>query len=287
MKRPPAILLLALLLAAAFTLATTLQWHRLHWTHRVESEGVLKLLLGDSRRLFANHFYVKADVYFHSGFYPSIFDQARQVEERENHMAAEQSGTGHDDHDHEQETALPAGEPDDWIVRFGRHFRITEHKHLHGGDLKEILPWLRIAAELDPHRIDTYTVAAYFLIRHLGKVDEAEQFLRDGLEANPDSYELAFELGQLYLVQRNDPVRARNLWLLALRRWRETEGTQKEPNYVPFDKITVNLGELEAKSGNIPKAIEWLELAKTHSANVESLQKQIDALRAQIGEGAK
>ena len=32
--------------------------------------------MGDSRQLFANHFFTKADVYFHSGYYPSVFDQA-------------------------------------------------------------------------------------------------------------------------------------------------------------------------------------------------------------------
>ena len=30
--------------------------------------------LGDSRRLFAISFYTKADAYFHSGYYPTIFD---------------------------------------------------------------------------------------------------------------------------------------------------------------------------------------------------------------------
>ena len=30
--------------------------------------------MGDSRRLFANQFFVEADVYFHSGYYPTIFD---------------------------------------------------------------------------------------------------------------------------------------------------------------------------------------------------------------------
>ncbi len=30
--------------------------------------------LGDSRRMFANSFFVKADAYFHSGYYPTIYD---------------------------------------------------------------------------------------------------------------------------------------------------------------------------------------------------------------------
>ena len=43
---------------------------------------------------------------------------------------------------------------------------------LENGREKEILPWLKLSAEMDPHLIDTYTVAAYWLANHLHKVDE-------------------------------------------------------------------------------------------------------------------
>ena len=62
-----------------------------------------------------------------------------------------------------------------------------------------------MSAELDPQRIDTYTVAAYWL-RDLGKVNDAEQFLRQGLLNNPDSYELLFDLGRLYYTDKHDPA---------------------------------------------------------------------------------
>jgi len=44
-----------------------------------------------------------------------------------------------------------------------------------GRNEREILPWLRLSAELDPQRVETYTVAAYWL-RNMGKIAEAEQF---------------------------------------------------------------------------------------------------------------
>src|SRR5437667_4857091 len=62
-------------------------------------------------------------------------------------------------------------------------------------DVREILPWLRLSAELDPNSVRTYTVAAYWLRERMGKVAEAEQFLREGLRANPGSYAILFELG--------------------------------------------------------------------------------------------
>lgn len=280
MNRPRPILILLLLLAGAFTLGTWLQPRASNWTGRSSSESVLSLLLGDSRRLFANDFYVKADVYFHNGRYPSIFDQARDAEERENHMAAEQHG-GHGEEGHE-EVRDESNQPTDWIDRFGRHFRITEHVHLQGGDTREILPWLAISAELDPHRIETYTVASYFLRRQLGKADEAERFLRQGLRANPDSYEILFELGRLYYENRHDITRARNIWLLALQRWQQKEGRQKEPYWTAYDAIAVDLAHVEEESGNYAEAIKWFEQVKVHSPTPEDVQKQIEALRAKL-----
>src|SRR5437588_5679833 len=108
------------------------------------------------------------------------------------------------------------GAPRDWIERFGRHFLITEHTHLEGGKEREILPWLKLSAELDPQRIDTYTVAAYWLTR-LNKPDDAEKFLREGLRNNPNSYELLFELGRLDYDTYHNAARARNVWQAAWR----------------------------------------------------------------------
>ena len=82
-------LVLLLLLAACFSLATVIQPRAQGWSKRAGSGSVLKVLLGDSRRLFANHFFVQADVSFHSGYYPSIFDQA-QAPGNSRHMTAKE-----------------------------------------------------------------------------------------------------------------------------------------------------------------------------------------------------
>ena len=269
-------LLLLLLATGGFTLGTLLQLHTPGSTSRTRSDSVLAMLFGDSRQMFANHFFTKADVYFHSGFYPSIFDQARAAEEKENHMA----GEDHDEHDEKEANFL--GQPADWIDRFGRHFRLTEHTHLEGGNVREILPWLKISSELDPHRVESYTVAAYWLRTSLGKTNEAKQYLREGLRANPQSYEILIELGRLYFENYHDANRARNVWELAYRRWREREASQIEPNYVPFGAITEFLGNLERHEGHYAEAIQWIELAKTHSPHPEAMQLQIDALRAKL-----
>ncbi len=275
MKRLSPSLIPLLLLAAGFTVGATLQPQALSLSRRAQSESVLNVLLGDGRRLFADHFFVKADVSLHSGYYPSIFDQQEKTKS-DQHAGMEPE---HGEHE-ENEDFL--GPPKDWVDRFGRHFRVTEHTHLSGGNEREILPWLKLSSDLDPQRVDTYTVAAYWLRQRLGKVDEAEQFLREGLRNNPHSYEILFELGQLQFENRHDPLRARNLWQLALRRWQEQEPGKKDPDKLGLDRILMNLAHLEHEQGNWLQEIEYLERAKTVSPHPESLQEQIVEARQKL-----
>ena len=250
--------------------------------------GALEVLLGDGRRLFANHFFVKADVYLHSGYYPSIFDApVRQGNDHISQAVHQEPGStaGHEGHaagdDDECETAGFLAAPKDWIDSFSRSFFPSRHTHLERpGEAREILPWLKLSAELDPQRVETYVVAAYWLRTQLNKVDEAEQFLREGRRANPDSYEILFELGRVFYENRKDPFRARNVWELALKRWEEQQSSKAEPNRFLYAQITGHLARLEESQGNLDKAVHYFEMLKTVSPYPAQIQKQIDALRA-------
>ena len=88
-KRFGPYLILLVLLAACFSLATALQERVSSWSKRGDSDNVLNVLFGDGRRLFANQFFVQADVSFHSGYYPSIFDQARAPKDT-SHLTAKE-----------------------------------------------------------------------------------------------------------------------------------------------------------------------------------------------------
>jgi tetratricopeptide (TPR) repeat protein len=271
-------LVLLLLVVAAFSLATALQPRVSRWSDQAGADSVLKVLLGDGRRIFANQAFVEADVYFHSGYYPSVFDQS-QAPKDSHHMTAKEGSPEEEEHERQMNFLGP---PRDWIERFGRHFLISEHTHLEGGREREILPWLKLSADLDPQRVDTYTVAAFWLRKELGKPAEAEQFLREGVRNNPNSYEILFELGQLYNENYRDPDRARDLWELALRRWQQEEGKKKQPDLGDLEKIAINLARLEEKAGHFERAIEYLEMASKASPNPQALQKQIAELQANL-----
>jgi tetratricopeptide (TPR) repeat protein len=265
---------LLLLVTGSFALATALQPRVSAWDQSAESGGVLKVLLGDSRRLFADQFLEQADVSFHSGYYPSIFDERKPPKDTE-HMTSKEGTAAEEAHEHEMSFLGPSR---DWIEGFGRHFLITEHTHLQGGNEREILPWLRLSADLDPQRIDTYTVASYWLRTSVGKVAEAEQFLREGLRHNPASYELWYELGLLYQENRKDPVHARNAWEVALRDWHKTEENKAEPDRVGFEKIVIHLATLEEEAGNVDRAVDYFKMALKTSPNPDVVRQQIDEL---------
>ena len=277
MKKLGPYLILLVLLAACFSLATLLQERAAGWSKRGQSDNILKVLLGDGRRLFANHFFVQADVSFHGGYYPSLFDQANRPKDT-SHLTAKEGEPAAEEHEKQMNFLGP---PRDWIERFGRHFIITAHTHLEGNKEREILPWLKLSAELDPQKVETYTVAAFWL-RNMGKVKEAERFLREGFLNNPDSYEILLELGRLYYENNHDPARARKIWDLALRRWSEQAAANKDPDLLTLDQIAGNLARLEEAEGNFARAIQLLELCKKASPHPEALQKQIDELKRKL-----
>ena len=273
MKASP-YLVLALVLTVCFTLATGIEPRAATWSNRSKSNNVFSLLFGDGRRLFANQFFTMADVYFHSGYYPSVFDLR---EEGQKEIVAESHGHTDSPDDEIKEDFL--GKPKDWIDRFGRHFRVTTHTHLEHNNEREILPWLRLAADMDPQKIETYTVGSYFMRLHLNRPREAEAFLREGLRNNPASYEILFELGRLYHENYHDADRARSVWQLALRRWLQQDPPAQKENKLGFEEITVHLAQLERETGNWPQAIHWFQVAQKVSPDPNALQQRIDEIK--------
>jgi tetratricopeptide (TPR) repeat protein len=150
--------------------------------------------------------------------------------------------------------------------------------------VQEILPWLKLAAEMNPQMIETYTVGAYWLQTSLHNPEEAQTFLFEGLHNNPGNSELLFDLGRLYYESYHDANRARNVWLAALRCWEAQSANVKTNTESQFvcDEITMNLAHLEENEENWPQAINYLEMVKQVSPNPDAIQKQIDEARKNL-----
>ena len=273
-----------LLAVTALSLGAALErWFEGWAGNRTQTENLLQVAFGDGRKLFAKHFFAKADAYFHQGYYPTIYDNGHVTE---NHMAGDADETGEAREDF-------LGKPRDWIDAFNRHFYPSRHSHLgdaqesggarlgsaSGGDEREILPWLKLSAELDPQLPETYVVASFWLRGKLGNVNEAERFLREGLQANPGDHEILFELGRIYYENRHDPARARNVWEQALKSWRAREANKPEPDTLAYAAILNHLAMLEREQNNYPRAIQYYAALKEVSPNVTGIQAWIDYLQ--------
>lgn len=276
---------LVLLLVLCFSLAANLGlWFQTWQGNRAESANLFAVALGDSRRLFANHFFVKADAYFHSGFYPTIYDNRQSFQTP--HIA-EDSGAMEGKNTGDEEKFL--GGPRNWIDAFGREFFPSVHTHLteggangeeKEGEVREILPWLKLSSELDPHRVQTYSVTAYWL-RRINKLDEAEEFLRDGIKENPGSPELLFELGRIYCDDRHDASRARNIWEAGIRILAKQPASDE--NKYMAEQIMAALAKLEEHAGNTNQVLRLLEGLKALAPNPEEIQKWIERVKTGAG----
>ena len=255
---------------------------------RHQSDNFFSLMLGDSSRMFANSFFVKADAYYHSGYYPTIFDNNSNF--KTPHLAEDTGDVSSHNTGGEDESFM--GPPRDWLDAFGRHFIPNRHTHLDEGgagadlsgseNVREILPWLKLAAALDPDKVQTYVVTSFWLRSRMNQVREAEEVLRDGLRHNPQSYEILYELGRLYSESYHDTDRARNVWEAAIRYWSELDTDGMKENKFIFEQISTHLGQLEENAGNLPQAVHWFQAAKTASGTPDELQKQIDELNRKI-----
>jgi tetratricopeptide (TPR) repeat protein len=206
-------LLLAALFVLSFGLTSALEprFQSLENRHK-QSTDFFAVVLGDTRFALGGYFYRKADAYYHSGYYPTIFDNNQNFETA--HMA-EDTGAITSKNSGEEDSFM--GPPRDWLDAFGRHFIPNRHTHLDEGgptddlstssDIDEILPWLKLSTELNPDDVQTYVVTAYWLRQRMNKVSAAEKVLLQGLRYNPDSYEILFELGRLYNESYHDSRR--------------------------------------------------------------------------------
>jgi hypothetical protein len=284
------LLLLFAFLILSFGLAADLQPQYVVMPASRSDGDIFKITLGDARRLFANQAFVEADAYYHSGFYPTIFDNNAAF--KTEHIA-EDTGAVHSKNSGDEETFM--GDSRNWIDAFGRHFFPARHTHLDEGgptgdlstsdNIREILPWLKLSTELDPQNVENYTVSAYWLRQRMNKPLEANRVLLEGLQNNPGNPQILYELGRLYLESDHDTNRAVNVWSAAAKDWQPVKGDDDAviANNFIYEKIATQLAETERARGHWPQAIQWFEAAKKVSYTPGPLQQQIDEIRKQMG----
>lgn len=301
MKTQRAFVLLGVLLlvAGAGTAAFLDRWFMSWPGCRAQGYSPLQLAIGEGQKIFAGHFYRKADVYFHSGMYPSIFDNNDSFKTA--HIG-EDAGATRSKNSGDEDNFL--GKPRDIIDRFSRNFFPSRHTHLDqggagghahpaggqvlelgegdSGEVREILPWLKLAQELDPEDPLTYTVTAYWLRNRMNKAGEAEALLRDGLRHLPNHPVLLFELGRIYSEQHADLVRACNIWRAAISAWHRQERSKSEPDLFILEQLLTHVAKAEEQTGEYFIALDYWQQALAVAPDREGIPQRIAELEAKL-----
>jgi tetratricopeptide (TPR) repeat protein len=123
----------------------------------------------------------------------------------------------------------------------------------------ELAPYFVLVTMLDSHYVSSYYLAAG-MIFDLGREEEAIDFLREGIAANPDSGDLYFSLGISYLKEKRYPEAAEAF----------EKAIQLETTIVSRVLIIEGLVTCYKKMGQDEKAIKLLVMAGT-SLSVASL----------------
>lgn len=178
-------------------------------------------LLGQFKTSAAANLYARADLYLHGGveLRPMSSDEA-QSGVRDAHVNESQSkqlGTEAD-----MVTSIPS--PDrDWRGFLGNMDRATgAYKDMHGhshNDPGVTFPLFRLMTWVDPHFITGWTTGSMMLSdsRTAEEALKSIDFLKQGLDQNPESVDILTSIGVLYAQQRQDITTGLNYFDRALK----------------------------------------------------------------------
>ena len=184
---------------------------------RRNSSAVARLF-GEFRTSLGDVLYIKTERYHHGGvgYAPHHHDEATSAselaDEIDAHADDRQAPPSPGDHDHDHAcsdgcagtpTLIPEEHRDfrGFIGRLHRQvkpWRDPAEPHLLT-DGRELLPWFRLMTSVDPHYIRGYVAGAFWLQRE--NRDAAFTFVQEGLDRNPDAFQLLVSRGLLRLKQ--------------------------------------------------------------------------------------
>ncbi|MBU0683417.1 MAG: hypothetical protein ABIH85_01550 [Candidatus Omnitrophota bacterium] len=209
-------------------------------------------VLGEGKSVVSTWSFLQADLYYHGGI---------------RHLS--EDGDLHDTHD--KKPAISA-----WNVlsRLKDDLSLTEHIHLKGDQIKELLPWLYYSAEIDPHNVQAITTTAYYVADMFAKPEEAINYLRKGLKNNINSWEIYAEMGKVYFRFMDNPAKAVNFLVRAEQLMLKSKHDKYEER-----SILTFLAASYVKLGQNENAINtYLRLAELFPKD-EAFKKKLDMLK--------
>ncbi len=168
-------------------------------------QDIFSQVLGSAKEGIGDILFLKADDYHHAGV-------TREFVPEETSEDAHKEGIIEEKHDQHTESLRT----EDWIKQLNRQVRSYEHRHLTKEEEKETLPFMMWAVALDPYNIEALLTTAYSLQSDFGKPDEAMDLLIKGHQDNPTSWEICFNLANLYFRHKKDYMQSERFYREAI-----------------------------------------------------------------------
>mgnify|MGYP003587111396 CR=1 FL=1 len=210
---------------------------------QMPSDSVLTLVLGDARQQLSLVLFDKVEEYFHGGVRNVVCEEG---------LAGGREGARHEEHgraEHGREAPPARASADPWAWLDGQ-VHVQEHTHLENETAVELLPWIWASCRASPKNVQAFVAGSYVLSRMVGRPEEGARLLEEGLARNPQSDELAFSLGELFMNRLRDPARAEPCFLSALKKNAPAPGKDGEEARQLRLRILFYLGYLAAGKGD-------------------------------------
>ncbi len=203
----------------------------------VSGDDALSVAFGGAKDVISTAMFKTADSYFHGGI---DMDHDCEMRDRDHghhhdhdhghHEQHDHDHVKHDDHDHDHGDAHEeAGEhhhhdesapgadahahsfPDPWRWINERIRAPQVERHLEGKRTVEMMPWFWASVKSNPHNVNAWATAWYVAWRMMKDDALARRIIKEGLEHNPDSLELALHNArQTYNVGKGDVEAAKS-----------------------------------------------------------------------------
>jgi tetratricopeptide (TPR) repeat protein len=130
------------------------------------------------------------------------------------------------------------------------------HRHLEGREVREIMPWLRLAVMLEPHNVENYLIASYWLGKS-GDIGAALRVLQEAQMNNPESYLVYLGKGRFF-AKGDAKEEAGRAYDTALMLWPGEKGPDDEEARQDLREILGTRAVLSGLQGNAEQTLQIL-----------------------------
>lgn len=186
---------------------------------RLASSPALGRLLGDARHGLGGGFSEQADRYFHRG-------------------------VGHG----RREARMGI------LQRLADEVAPRRPEHLHGGEIAEIMPWLRFTTRMDPGNVEAYLGAAFWAAQMGGHPQDALGILAEAQRENPYDYRVPMQRGMV-LMQAGKTPGAEAAFDFALAKMGRTAAVGERQKRIDREALLAYRGLLHECAGRPEEAL--------------------------------